>query len=195
MNDPGQTLRPHLQPGEKVLWSGRPASAPLAHSYRKYSWLGLHIFMIPIFIFMMMYDINNGPSEILRLPARFLVISVFGVILMIWPQWKARRAAGIAYAVTDRRILIAERDKTRSLRPDALWAILRRERDMRLSDLTFGEDASRTAAHPRSWHTSEYDHNLSYRPGFFGIQDIKGAEAAVQWLLQRNAQAPTQPAR
>ena len=179
MTDPMQSVPPHLKPGERILWSGRPAAAPLARSYRQYSWVGLHIFMIPVFIFLMLHDIDEGPTAILRMPPQYLVISTFGAVLMLWPRWKARRAAGIAYAVTDRRILIAENGGARSFRPDALPVILRRDRRNNLGDLTFGQQASQTPAQPRSWFTSEYEHNLRHKAGFFGIEDIESAEAAA----------------
>lgn len=179
MTDPLQTLRPHLRPGERVLWNGRPAAAPLARSYRKYSWVGLHLFMIPFFILFMMYDTIGSPEDILQLPARYLIISAIGAVLMIWPRWKARRVSGMAYAVTDSRIVIAEGNNARSFGPERLSVILRRDRDNGRGDLTFGEQADQTLAHPRSRFTSEYDHELSHKAGFFGIEDTKGAEAAA----------------
>lgn len=179
MTEPAQTLSPHLRPGERVLWSGRPSAAPLARSYRRYAWVGWNLLMIPNFIFLMKYDIDDGPGEILKLPARYLIISAFGILLMNWPRWKGRRASGIAYAVTDRRILIAEGAKARSLRPQALSVILRRDHGTRTGDLTFGDQADQTATLPRSWFTSEYEHKLSHQPGFFGIKDIRKAETAA----------------
>ena len=177
MTDPMQSVPPHLKPGERILWSGRPAAAPLARSYRRYSWVGLHIFMIPVFIFLMLHDIDEGPAAVLQLPPQYLVISALGALVMLWPRWKGLQASRIAYAITDRRILIAEGGRSRSFRPDASSAILRRDRACGLSDLTFGPDASETR--PRGPFTSEYEHNLAHQPGFFGIRDIKAAEVAL----------------
>lgn len=177
MNGPIQDIQPHLKPGERILWSGRPAASPLSRSYQRYSWVGFHIFMIPVFIFLMLHDIDEGPAAVMRMPPQYLVISALGALVMLWPRWKARRAARIAYAITDRRILITEGERSRSFRPDALSAILRRNRDRGLGDLTFGEQAS--DFQPRGPFISEYEHNLSHLPGFFGIEDLDGAEAAA----------------
>lgn len=177
MTDPSQSLQPHLKPGERILWSGQPSPVPLVRSYRRYGWVGFNIFMVPILIFLMLHDIDEGPAAVMQMPPQYLVISALGALVMLWPRWKGLRASRIAYAITDRRILIAEGSRTRSIRPDALQAVLRRDRAHGLSDLTFGPGAAGTLL--RGSFTSEYEHNLAHRPGFFGIRDIKGAEAAL----------------
>ena len=177
MADPSQSLQPHLKPGERILWSGHPSPVPLARSYRRYGWVGFNIFMVPAFIFLMLHDIDEGPAAVMQMLPQYLVISALGALVMLWPRWKGLRASRIAYAITDRRILITEGSRTRSFRPDALQAILRRDRAHGLSDLTFGPDATGTG--PRGPFTSEYEHNLAHQPGFFGIKDIKAAEAAL----------------
>lgn len=164
------------------MWSGRPSPAPLARSYRRYSWIGFNIFMVPVFIFLMLHDIDEGPAALMQMPAQYLVISALGALAMLWPRWKGLRASRIAYGITDRRILIAEGGSARSFRPDALSAILHRDRAHGVADLTFGQDASGTR--PRGPFTSEYEHNLVHQPGFFGIKDIKGAETAL--VILRN---------
>ena len=139
--------------------------------------------MIPIFILFMMYDITGSPEDILQLPARYLIIFVLGAVLMIWPRWKARRASGMVYAVTDSRLLIAEGGRARSFGPDALSVILRRDHGNGLGNLTFGDPANQISARPQSWFTSEYEHDLRHRDGFFGIEDIESAEAAAfKWV-------------
>ena len=177
MTDPSRSLEPHLKPGERILWSGKPSARPVAQSYRRYGWVGFNIFLVPILIFLMLYDIDEGPAAVMRMPPQYLVISALGALVMLWPRWKGLRASRIAYAITDRRILIAEGGRSRSFRPDALSEILRRDRAHGLSDLTFGPDATETR--PRNPLTSEYEHNLAHQPGFFGIKDIKAAEAAL----------------
>lgn len=187
MTDPLQTLRPHLQPGERVLWSGGPAAVPLARSYQKYSWVGWNLLTIPVLIFLMKYDINDGPGDILKLPARYLIFPAFGVLLINWPRWKGRRASGMAYAITDTRIVIAEGSKARSFRPDTLTVILRRDRDNGRDDLTFGDRPDEIPNQPRGMFTSEYEHRLSHQAGFFGIEDVEGAEAAAFTIKEGQA--------
>jgi hypothetical protein len=158
-----------LQPGEKIVWTGKPDPwwaanrriFPLAFMTL---WTGgilfaaWHAFFYPT-------KPKDGVDVLIIMIAfgAFGWYRAFRLLLACWAT---------SYALTDRRLIIAERRDTQSFTAAAL-GIMTRTGDARRGSLMF--DASNTPSYSRR--------SFFYAPGLYGIADPARVEALIYKTL------------
>jgi hypothetical protein len=117
-----RTMHKHLQPGERLLWCGRPdprreATATLAQSLMALPWTILSM--------LWMWDAagsvapslaTRSASDLLH-PLLGLPFLVLGLVMMSAPYFAYRRAQQRYYAVTDSRVLMIESSRRQTAEP------------------------------------------------------------------------------
>lgn len=89
-------LAPHLEPGERVLWSGGPDSVAMLRSQLGLWWVGIPLTTLGVVVALI---------EVLAPPYDMVPIIIGGVFLAA-PFVMVAVATGTIYAITDRRALI-----------------------------------------------------------------------------------------
>lgn len=167
-------VKAEMQPGESLLWAGRPGSAALARSRQKSFWFGLLFLGFSVF-----WEVAVGlghvayPRPLLLLCGiPFILVGVGLVLYAPASFWLARR---MAYAVTDRRVLILggfPRGRTESFWPVDLNPLEVIERVDGHGDIIFrqrvvgGEEGS----------------SETLRDGFFGIAAVRDVAGLIDDL-------------
>jgi hypothetical protein len=109
---------------------------------------------------------------------------LFGTLFIAAGIWHVRaaprallRAGSIVYGVTDRRVFIMMRRRTRSWRPADLGQLNRRDRADGFGDIEFRSDADRaTRAQPFTLD--------SFDRGLYGIPRVREVEAMIMKLRE-----------
>ena len=111
---PAAGWAPYLEPGERLVWTGAPATGlRFAFADLGPSFVGL---VFTVFAIVWTATAAGGPGPAF-LPVMGLVPLAIGVYLLIGRRfWAAYRRARTAYALTDRRAIIATRHLGRRLR-------------------------------------------------------------------------------
>ncbi len=166
-------LRRALQPGERLLWHGRPGALGLAWS------------RLPLLLFVPLWLgvaglVMHGADTVGRLGQGGGVLAALaggavialGLLLVGLVPLALLQARWIAYGVTDRRALIVDGTPwlggVRSVLPEAIGGVERRHFPFGLGDLHFLREAPRA---PRRRRPA--------RQGFLAIPDAGRAEAAI----------------
>jgi hypothetical protein len=133
-----------VEPGEKVAWVGRPR-----WNRYVYSTIPIVLFGIPWTAFAVFWVVmasgaaNGGPGWSL-FPLFGLPFVLIGFSMLSSPFWAARRSRRVAYAVTDRRVILLEPVlfgglRVVSLSGDELGSMERVERADGTGDIIFGQ--------------------------------------------------------
>ena len=166
-------LRRELQPGERLLWHGRPGALGLAWS------------RLPLLLFVPLWLglaglVMQGAETVARFGQAGGVLAALGgggmlalgLLMLGVAPLALLQARWIAYGVTDRRALIVDRTpwrgQVRSVLPEAIGGVERRPLPGGRGDLHFLRDAAPRPRRP-----------LPPRQGFRAIPDAGGAEAAL----------------
>ena len=175
-----------LAPGERVLWAGQPSPK----RYTRGSW-GLVLFGIPWTAFAVFWTTmafvgtraipgNNPMATGFRwfFPLFGIPFILIGLGMLSAPWWGRRKAAGVFYAITDRRALISEPGwrgarTVKSFAPGELQTIERTEHADGSGDLIFSR---------RSWRDSDGDRRSS-AVGFTGVPRVREVEAQLRRLI------------
>ncbi len=114
---------PLLEPGEKVLWSGRPA--PRCYTFRNgaHSLAGLVLLLPTLVWWWLGRDLAAGGGSAMAawLPVPFLLVALYlvaGHLVLARLEWE-----GLFYALTDRRVLVLRGWPRRRLREIPLCAL------------------------------------------------------------------------
>ena len=98
------TFQPWLDPGEKILWSGRPTPARLAIRM----W-GLPLLFCGIALFLVIGSMLDDPAQIRRQLPSAIFVSLGLVGITLWFAAKALSAWRTQYLITSKRILVLSR--------------------------------------------------------------------------------------
>jgi hypothetical protein len=183
------TLVAALEPGERLMWQGRPSALGLLRASGREAFTGLVLLGFSWLSFQavlgdvtadadLMAELERGFSDSdLRFVAFIgAFILPFALWLVTAPLRGMRRAARLVYGVTDRRVLVAEiGGKLESFGPGQIHNL-----DIVGGagghDVVFEEGADRLGSMYRK-HFS-----MSPRKGFYGVDDPKGAASAIARL-------------
>ncbi|HEX5322572.1 MAG TPA: hypothetical protein VFW40_02220 [Capsulimonadaceae bacterium] len=182
-----------LQPGETLVWVGKPIPSRVA-------WSGG---TIPIFLFGLLWTAffvfwtgtafswavspsrTTAPPTALEIAFPFFGIPflLVGLAMLSMPFWAYRTAGQTVYAVTDKRLLIITRLRTlnvQSISPEILIGIDCRERPDGSGDLIFTSNQV-TAVTPAS--------NRRNLPpeGFYGVPNVREVEGSVRTTFPKFA--------
>ncbi len=179
-------LERELAAGERVVWSGQP----IPRRYSRGSW-GAVLFGIPWTAFALFWTItafagtrhvqgNDVMSSGFRwaFPMFGVPFVLVGFGMLSSPWWSRRKAAGVFYAITDRRALVSEPGwrgarTVRAFGPDEMQSIERTEHPDGSGDLVFTR---------RAWRDSDGDrHTMSV--GFLGVARVREVEDQLRKLL------------
>jgi hypothetical protein len=138
---PGDALRAALEPGERLIWSGRPP--------RGFMLRGSDAFAIPFSLVWCAFTVNwewsvitqNAPVFFVLWGVPFVAVGLYLIAGRFAVD--AWRRSGTVYGVTDRRVLIITRARRRDLRSLALEGLTEiglREGPSGRGTLTFGHD-------------------------------------------------------
>lgn len=172
-----QVAAAEIQPGEKLLWIGRPDPARVGRQS-----LPMLLFGIPWTLFSLFWMAGAsgmlfhgggppGPFNYL-FPLFGLPFVGVGIGLLTSPYWAARKARTQVYAVTDRRAMIISGTASRTVASYTqrdMTDIVRTEHANQTGDVVFATQVSR----------SSNNNGTTTRIGFFGIPEA----AAVERLL------------
>ena len=117
-----RTAYSQLQPGERLLWCGRPdprreAAATLTNSLLALPWTAFSLFwMWGASDFGRGSFATRSAGELL-FPLFGLPFLIFGLVMMCAPYFAYRRAQQRFYAVTDNRVLVIEVGKSQTVEP------------------------------------------------------------------------------
>jgi hypothetical protein len=164
-----EQLRPHLAPGEAIIWTGRPDAGQLARRGLSGAVSGA-AFGAAFALFAPRFGFQGW---ILAVPWAMAALSLAA------PIFSYRRAARTTYAVTDRRALVVTGSSVRSFGPGRVGHPVVTPRTGGLSDVEFGVQRERVSS------GSGGSHDVLVRTGFLAISDPRGAEAALRTLLER----------
>jgi hypothetical protein len=182
VSGPPEDLARVLEPGEVILWQGRPRPGRLARKA-----LPSVLFGLPWTAFALLWTalastpllserqagLSLGGS--LCFPLFGLPFVLVGFSLLGAPLWEARRARRTRYLVTDRRVVLLElgqTDSARSLLPAELGGLeLRPHRDGS-GDLVLLREVEQDS--DGDSHTEEI--------GLWGVEDVKSVHDLVQAL-------------
>ena len=139
MDDVLEQLQPVLQPGEHILWSGRPdphvnftaADAYLVPFY--VIWTGFAAFMF--------FGFQSSPDAgfAVAIPLLFMVIGIYFVFGRFVVKAAGKRRT--AYAVTDRRVLVVRGGNVAESPIIGVQKTTRRARNGKHMSITFGAPA------------------------------------------------------
>jgi len=172
-----EQLRPHLDPGEKLLWSGRPVQGPVFTAtdfyYLPFSivWLGL---LLTAFARRMPPD----PTSQLIVPC-FIALGVYMLVGRYFTDWFYR--SGVIYGVTDRRAIILSSRLGHSIKSIDLASVSGLKLDERRDGhgtIAFGDQQS-------YWYRQPVRPAWGAGPQFFRIADTRRVFRVLHEAMQR----------
>lgn len=112
---PAETVEPELSSGERLVWADRPIS-PGQHAWAA---IPTALFGIPFLAFAIFWTLTattliwgSGQRDVFVLDYLFPLFGSFfilvGLSLILSPLWKAYKATGMIYALTNQRLIIRE---------------------------------------------------------------------------------------
>jgi hypothetical protein len=179
-------VRAALQPGEVLLWTGRPIPALAARPAMAFSLISGVMFVPAVFVALFMVGMVLLMVFLTKLVCFALVLVPVGLILLLSitlivgvPLWTRSLAAGTAYALTDRRAIVWQKGpfsvSVQSFTRDRLGNLQRRERPDGSGDLIFDQ-------------TYFHDHNGHHHAravGFMSIARVREIEDLVRALVEK----------
>ena len=173
-------VRLELRPDEKLLWAHRPAGAALARTELVKAVVGIPFLAFALFWTYMAGGkawLSGEPSLSGLFPLFGLIFVAVGLGMVLSPLWAWFRARWIAYAISNRRLIIISSfpvHRVRSYAPVDIQELERTERGNRSGDLVFRREQPGSGRWSNSYHTR--------RIGFFGIPDVRRVEDMVRDL-------------
>lgn len=137
-DDLAELFAPELNPGERLLWAGRPRPWRAARDNRGSILFGVILLGLGVawtVVVWMITRAGNGPpvdSLPYWLPFFSVITLPAGIVTILQPFQLARQARRSAYAVTDQRLLGREPQHGGSIRVSSEWL-------RRISDITRSE--------------------------------------------------------
>ena len=181
-----------LEPGEQVIWIGRP-QVELAVSSRLRFRRVLQLASIPVTLVLLYWLLpenvglrelvpSMGMQTLLAILVPFVVIALFFVFKQDTASQLNRYFQGLSYAITDRRLLIFDGDRlAESYGPERVSKPYLKERFGGRSDVIFGQRA--ILQQQRSAVTREHA-----RIGFKALSDAAEVKTLIEKWLEDNLQ-------
>jgi hypothetical protein len=176
-----QRIKNELEGGEMIEWKGMPVPR-----FFKIETTVPFLFAIPWTAFAIFWmfgaagfqipDLSKGFNPMLLFPLFGLPFVLIGIAMLSSPIWSYLKDKKTVYVITDRRLLIMTGGRTfefKSIMPDQIKEMTRRER---------ADTGDLVVAH-KVWRDSDNDQR-SQEIGLFNIPDVRGAQAALQRLLE-----------
>jgi hypothetical protein len=187
--EPLAVARRELAPGERLVWADRRRRP----ARRRWPRLVFGLIFGGAALAWIVAALQSGGQAGGFLPLLGVPFLLLGIALAVgWLPRRGRRAT--VYAITDRRLLIIEDGsvrRVRSLMPDEILTLERRERPDGSGDLVFrNERVVRDDLRLRRDGPPNQTF-IRRRAGFFDIPEVRRVEAAVQAL--RAGQLPDRP--
>jgi hypothetical protein len=181
-----QRLEQHLQPGERILWCGRPAAdVPLVRSL--FVLIPAGVVLLAGLIWLLFGLARIGTHRFSSVDVCFslflIVLSAAGGLLGFHWLWSALYTC---YAVTDRRALIWRRAWTggpprlEEYLPDGLGQMTTREKTARTGDLVF-QTVVEQYTYTQAGQVRTTERTREY--GFLGIDRVREIETLVRETL------------
>jgi hypothetical protein len=173
-------VRRELRPDEKLQWAERPGGGALARTESVKAVVGIPFLAFALFWTYMAggkawLDGEASPSGLF--PLFGLIFVVVGLGLVLSPLWAWFRARWIAYAISDRRLIIISTfpvHRVWSYAPEDIQELERTDRGDRSGDLVFRREHPGSGRWSRSYQVK--------RIGFFGIANARRVEDMVRDL-------------
>jgi hypothetical protein len=169
-----------LQPGERLQWAGRPSAAALARSQLWGSLVGVPVVAFAVFWTAMAFRDVSAADTPFGIGHFFWLFGCVFIAVGLWQVLAAPRAMLRArlfvYGVTDRRVFIVARGRTRSWRPADLGQLNRRDRADGFGDIEFRSDADRVTRA----QTAPLDR------GLYGVARVREVEALIMKLREQH---------
>lgn len=189
-------LQRELDPGERLVWSGRPRPDLALRSALANAWLLLLLgVLLGAFMIAAAVRLWIRPVEVPIEPGAAglsILIILMGVALITWilsePSRVASRARRTIYAITDRRALVITRSRRgvveeRDFAPDETRHILRVERPDGSGDIIFESPRRNPSGSANSVSTLG-------RIGFLSVEDCAAVERILRTTLQQPPERP-----
>lgn len=172
---PESLLRGELQPGEKLIWAGRPVNpGSFGRQYRAQALFGIPFLAFALFWTATALTMTNASTDTpwffrYIFPAFGLPFIVVGAGLVSGPLRARFRARLTLYGLTDKRLIVREDDFVQSWSFDQVQMIRRRDNRGGSGDVVFREERTGGSRGSR------------YQPvGFFGIAEPQKVEQAIR---------------
>ncbi|GKI16195.1 hypothetical protein CE91St44_26800 [Oscillospiraceae bacterium] len=170
-------LARQLAPGETVIWQGRPQRlhGPAGAFGRLFGfvWLGFSCF----WELMALTAARHGGVFGLVFPLFGVPFVLIGLNLVFPNLLGGRRRAGMAYAITNRRVLAVARGRVTAWPLSSVEGVEKRYYKDGTGDLVLGNGQTRT-----TWDDGRsYTHSVTM--DFLGLADVDAAEAALRSQL------------
>jgi hypothetical protein len=174
-----------LEPGEKLVWFDQPRPGALARRSLPMAFVGIPFTAFAVFWLWGVTQVTGKANNAIAVffPLWGLMFVAIGLCILCAPLWSAFKARSMAYAVTDRRVMIIERfpfRRTASYGPQELQGLERTERGGGIGDLVF-----------RREQATAFRGSVNVRGataiGFFGVSDVRRVEESVRRLTQGTA--------
>jgi hypothetical protein len=179
-------VKAELQPGEVVLWTGRPIPGLAARPAMAFSVIG-GVMLVPMvlvaagmaaLVVVIALLAHSVCVALFLLPVGLIVLLSLGMVIGL-PLWTRRLAAQTAYALTNRRAIVWQKGSfamhVRSFTRQQLGAMQRNERPDGSGDLIFDQTY---------WHDSHGRHH-SRGIGFASIARVRDVEQLVRAMLEK----------
>lgn len=198
MDEPAeQTVARVLEPGEKILWSGRPNLEVIMEQYsrhrRRGGILGLVVMVIAVVWIIQESDLSNilpilafDPRFLWGLAVMFLLVALLHTFKFDAKSRLQRHFRVLTYAMTDRRLLILEGRKLQmvgpkaaSYTPEQIHEPHIRERASGYADVIFAE-------HSRGSGVRAGSDPIQRERRFVGFKAQPNAQEIKQRIEERN---------
>lgn len=168
-----------MRPGERLIWADRPAPRRMVLSglvltafgavFAGFAafWIAAASSMVPddfgVFAYFPLFGIP------------FLLI---GLAIMLAPVWIWMTAKKTIYAISSDRLVIMIGRRVRSIEPDEIESLERREDADGGGDIIFRRDLVRS-------HSRHHGRTRERKVGFFGIAEVRRVEDEIRRLKDR----------
>ena len=178
-----QRVQSELQPGETLVWTGRPVPGLATRPLWLFTIVGI-VMMVPMMIVLAITAIGvllGGAPALFGLcflfPTGFL--GLLGLSFALMPLWARSAANKTVYSLTDRRTIVCQQNlfslNVQSFGPAELARMYRRELRDGMGDLIFLDSA---------WTNGRGSQQLR-TVGFQAIRDVHDVETLVRATLLR----------
>lgn len=172
---PESLISGELQPGEKLIWAGRPVNkGSFGRQHIAQALFGIPFLGFALFWTGMALTMTNASADTpwffrYVFPAFGLPFIAVGLGLVSGPFRARFRAGRMLYGLTDRRLILREDDYVRSLTFDQVRMIERRDNRDGSGDVVVTEERTGTGRNSRL-----------EKIGFFGIAEPRKVEQAIR---------------
>jgi len=177
----GELVRAEMQPGEQLLWAGRPGAAALVRSRQSFLWGGLLVLAFSVFWEMgAWFEQVASPRPLFLLWGVPFILCGAGLALYAPASfWLARR---MVYAVTDQRLIILHGFP--HLRTESFWPA-----DINILTVTERTDGRGGIIFRERVVRDHEGDSTTLRDGFFGIAAVCDVARLIDDLRRSGGKA------